>query len=40
MNKKANPSVVFSLHTKISFKLIVVGEKGVGKTTFINRYVK
>lgn len=33
-------SVMFSLHCKISFKMIVIGEQGVGKTSLILRYVK
>lgn len=37
---KKNKSVAFSLHTKLSFKLTVVGGKGSGKTSTIVRYVK
>ena len=33
-------SVTFSLHTKLTFKIIIVGEQGVGKTSLIIRYVK
>lgn len=33
-------SVAFSLHAKTMFKVIVVGESGAGKTSFILRYVK
>ena len=37
---KKNKSVAFSLHTKLSFKMTVVGGKGSGKTSTIVRYVK
>lgn len=37
---KHNSSVVFSLFAKISFKIIVVGDKNTGKTNLILRYVK
>ncbi len=37
---KPRSSVVFSLFAKISFKVIVVGDKNVGKTALILRYVK
>lgn len=35
-----NKSVAYSLHCKISFKVIVIGEQGVGKTSLIVRYIK
>lgn len=37
LNKK---SVVFSMNAKLSFKLIVVGNKHAGKTSLILRFVK
>jgi GTPase SAR1 family protein len=37
---KPRSSVAFSLHSKMNFKIIVVGEKGVGKTSLVVRYVK
>lgn len=39
MNKR-NKSVVFSMSTIKSFKLIVVGNKHAGKTSLILRFVK
>ena len=33
-------SIAYSLHCKISFKLIVIGAQGVGKTSLIVRYIK
>ena len=38
MNK--NLSVAFSLNAKLNFKIIVVGDKNVGKTSLIIRYIK
>ncbi len=38
MNLKS--SVVFSLFAKINFKIIVVGDKDVGKTALVLKYVK
>lgn len=39
MNKHTM-SVVFSMNSKISFKIIVVGNKHAGKTSLILRFVK
>lgn len=39
MNRK-NMSVVFSMNSKICFKIIVVGNKHAGKTSLILRFVK
>jgi GTPase SAR1 family protein len=33
-------SVAYSLNAKLSFKLIVVGDSAVGKTSLIVKYVK
>lgn len=37
---KGRSSVVFSAYAKLSFKMIIVGDKNVGKTSLILRYVK
>lgn len=37
---RVRSSIAFSLNSKISFKIIVVGDRGVGKTSLIVRYVK
>ena len=37
---KMRSSVAFSLFAKLNFKIIVVGDKEVGKTSLILRYVK
>lgn len=37
---KKSRSVAFSLNVKLNFKILVVGDKGVGKTSLIIRYVK
>lgn len=39
-NTKNKSSVVFSMHTKLCFKLITVGNKHAGKTSLIMRFVK
>jgi GTPase SAR1 family protein len=33
-------SIAFSLHSKVSLKIIVVGDRAVGKTSLIVRFVK
>lgn len=38
--KSKNKSIVFSMHTKQCFKIIVVGNKFAGKTSLIIRFVK
>ena len=37
---KGKSSVMFSMHCKLSFKVIVIGDQGVGKTSLIVRYIK
>ena len=37
---KKRSSVAFSLNAKLSFKIIVVGDKAVGKTSLILQSVK
>lgn len=37
---RVRSSIAFSLHSKINFKIIVVGDRGIGKTSLIVRYVK
>lgn len=37
---KKSPSVAFSLNAKLNFKVIIVGNKNVGKTSLILRYIK
>jgi len=37
---KVRSSVAFSLNAKTNFKIIVVGDSAVGKTSLIIRYVK
>lgn len=38
--KKARSSVAYSVHAKMNFRVIVVGDSAVGKTSLIIRYVK
>lgn len=40
MSKKNQPSVINSLGAKLSFKLIILGDSGVGKTSLVIKYVK
>lgn len=40
MKRKNNLSVAYSMHTKLCFKIIVVGNKFAGKTSLIIRFVK
>jgi GTPase SAR1 family protein len=40
MSKKNQPSVVNSLYAKLSFKLIILGDSSVGKTSLVLKYVK
>lgn len=37
---KARSSVAYSVHAKMNFRIIVVGDSGVGKTSLILKYVK
>jgi GTPase SAR1 family protein len=37
---KGRSSVAFSLFAKVSFKILMVGAKDVGKTSLILRYIK
>lgn len=39
MNQHKN-SVAFSVHIKLNFKIIVVGNRHAGKTSLIMRFVK
>jgi GTPase SAR1 family protein len=40
MQGKAGSSVAFSVNAKVNFRVIVVGDSAVGKTSLITRYVK
>jgi len=40
LSMKTRGSVAFSAYAKLNFKLIVVGDKKVGKTSLILRYIK
>ena len=37
---KGRTSVAYSAYAKLNFRIIVVGQKSVGKTSLILRYVK
>lgn len=40
MSKKQNQSVMYSLHTKITFNINLVGRKGTGKSSLAIREIK
>ena len=40
MNPNMRSSVAFSVNTKLSFRIIVVGDSAVGKTSLVVKYVK
>jgi Ras-related protein Rab-2A len=40
MNSNSRSSVAFSVNAKLSFRIIVVGDSSVGKTSLVVKYVK
>lgn len=40
MKTNMRSSVAFSVNTKLSFRVIIVGDSAVGKTSLIVKYVK
>ena len=40
MQVQPRSSVAFSVHAKLSFRIIVVGDSAVGKTSLVVKYVK
>jgi GTPase SAR1 family protein len=40
MKSNMRSSVAFSVHAKVNFRVIIVGDSAVGKTSLVVKYVK